>query len=262
MFEPLRVHAAGLGGDWPALAELQRLLDRRAPAVRNASGVALRLVPQTPRPRRFEDRYEARVFLGGEVQVRARNWHDLFNVLCWMAFPRAKAALNARHYAAMVAQRRAGAPNRGPAQDALTLFDEGGVIVASCDEALLDCLRGWRWKELFWNRRAQLRARMRFALFGHALYEKARRPFRGITGRGILIEATPAVLEAPPAERLEILDAAITARLSDPAALAATRELAVVPVLGVPGWCPDNEVEAYYDDADYFRPARSREMRG
>jgi hypothetical protein len=43
--------------------------------------------------------------------------------------------------------------------------------------------------------------------------------------------------------------------------LTAPRALAVVPVLGVPGWCPGNEQESYYDNTDYFRPRRSREER-
>lgn len=38
-----------------------------------------------------------------------------------------------------------------------------------------------------------LRERMRFYLFGHALYEKALRPFVGVTGRGILLQAENSV---------------------------------------------------------------------
>ena len=138
-------------------------------------------------------------------------------------------------------RRRRGRANRGPAQDALTLFDEGGVIVAASDDELLDLLREWRWKELFWSNRARLRARMRFYLFGHALYEKALRPFIGITGRGILLKTEPGLLALPLREQLAVIDARVAAHLSDPGSLAATRELAVVPVLGVPGWCADNE---------------------
>jgi hypothetical protein len=262
MFEPLRAHAPAFGGEWPGREALQRLLDRRERRVSNAAGAPLRLVPQGRRPRTFQERYEARIFRDGELQVRERNWHDLLNVLVWSAFPRAKAALNARHYRALESQQAAGAANRGPTQDALTLFDEGGVIVVSDDDALLDCLRNWRWKELFWGRRAQVAARMRIHLFGHALYEKALRPFAGITGRGIVLEAGVALPDAPLEEQLSALDARVAAHLSDPARLAATRELEVVPILGVPGWCPGNDEESFYDDTDYFRSARTRGNRG
>jgi len=262
MLESLRAHAPAFGGGWPEIDELQRFLDRREPGVCNAAGMPLRLVVQGRRPGRLEERYEARVFLKAELQVRERNWHDLFNVLAWAAFPRAKAALNTRHYAALQAQQAAGLRNRGAAQDALTLFDEGGVIVASSDDVLADRLSGWRWKELFWTRRPQLLARMRFLLFGHALGEKALRPFRGITGRGIVLDVEPSLLEVPLRDRLSLLDAMLAERLSDPAVLSGTRALAVVPVLGVPGWCAENERESYYDDTDYFRPGRLPKNRG
>jgi hypothetical protein len=257
MFEPL----SALGGvlatpDWPARSVLQNLLERDGDPVITCSGVPLRLMPAGGRMRSLEERYEARIHLRGEMIFRERNWHDLLNVLVWLTFPRAKAALNARHFEALEAQRAAGRANRGPAQDALTLFDEGGVIIAACDDELLGLLREWSWKELFWSNRTRLRERMRFYLFGHALYEKALRPFLGITGRGVLLKTEPAVLVQPPAEHLAALDSRLAAYISESGNLTAPRELAVVPVLGVPGWCPENEQESYYDNTDYFRPAR------
>ncbi|MBI3042104.1 MAG: DUF3025 domain-containing protein [Betaproteobacteria bacterium] len=256
MFETLRAHATAFGAGWPERADLQRLLDRHTPPVRTSAGMSLRLAPQGRRSRVLEDRYEARIYLRGEMACRERNWHDLLNVLVWLAFPRAKAALNARHYAALSAQHAAGAANRGPTQDTLTLFDEGGVIVASSDGELLACLREWRWKDLFWANRARLAAQVRFRLFGHALYEKALRPFIGVTGRGILLKTEPELIAAPLVEQMAALDAKIAEHVSDAGRLVATRELAVVPILGVPGWCSDNEREAYYDNTDYFRPGR------
>jgi hypothetical protein len=307
MFEPLRVHAGAFGAGWPRPADLQRLLDRRNPPPCNTGGTPLRVVPQGRRPVAFEDGYEPRLYLRGELQVREGSWHDLFNVLVWLAFPLAKAALNARHYAALSAQRVAGRANRGPAQDTLTLFDEGGVIVASSADELLACLRNWRWKDLFWGHRARLPAQMRFYLFGHAIYEKTLSPFLGrvgawsrgpdfrgcdgggaheptvppdalqptsgshlpqerqallrrpsVTSRGILLKVERELLAAPLCEQLAVLDAKIAEHLSDERCMATTRELAVVPVLGVPGWHAGNNVESFYDDTDYFRPAAAR----
>lgn len=262
VFEPLRVHGGGVfDAAWPDVADFQSLLDRRNPRVRVASGEVLRIVRQGRKAAAFEEKYEVRLFLRGELQVRRGHWHDYFNVLVWLAFPQSKAALNARHYSELVVQRAAGAPNRGPVQDALTLFDEGGVVVVSSDGDLLQMVRDFRWKELFWGSRARLRTHARFFLFGHALHEKMLRPFTGITGRGILLDAEPGLLAAPLREQLAAIDERVAARLSDPSCLASTRELAVVPVLGVPGWCADNEAEAFYDDTDYFRGGRSREKR-
>jgi hypothetical protein len=256
----LRVHgAAAFEREAPDPECLQALLDRREPPVRVTSGRRLRVVPQTGRPRAFEDRYEPRVYLRGEIQVRQRSWHDGFNVLVWLAFPRAKAALNARHYAALREQAALGAPNRGPTQDALTLFDEGGVVVASADRDLLDMVGEFRWRDLFWVNRERVRRRARFFVFGHALYEKLLQPFAGVTGRGMLLEVESGWLDAPLEAQLATIDSRTAAWLSDPGRLRATRELAVVPVLGVPGWHAGNEDESFYDDADYFRPGRLRE---
>jgi hypothetical protein len=103
---------------------------------------------------------------------------------------------------------------------------------------------------------------MRFYLFGHALYEKALRPFLGITGRGILLKTEPAVLVQPPGEQLAVLDSRVAAYISESGNLTTPRALAVLPVLGVPGWCRDNEREGFYDNADYFRSGRRTELCG
>lgn len=258
MFEPLRAATGGLRGSyWPDCDDLTRITaSSRAPIV-TAGGRPLRFVAQQLRHEAFEDKYEPRIFLRGEVQFRSCNWHDLLNALVWLTFPRAKAALNQRHYRELERQRGCGAPNRGPAQDALTLFDEGGVIVVSANAELSRLLMDFEWKELFWRRRAAAVQAMRFYLFGHALYEKALAPFAGVTGRGVICEVDSAFLAQPLAQQLDELDARLAARIGDPARFAATRELAPVPILGVPGWCRENACEQYYDNIGYFRPARA-----
>ena len=254
MFEPLRLHAPeSFPGSWPELSMLQRHLERRNPPVRVASGLPLRVVPQPRRARRAELSYEERIFVRGELQVRQGSWHDLLNLLVWLTFPQAKAALNARHWAASRRRPSSRAANRGPVEDALTLFDEGGVIVAAASAELIGCLRAFEWKELFWRRRNEVVRSMRFWLFGHALYEKALSPFAGVTGRGICFEIDAGLLQAPPAVQLEDLDRRLAAHVGDPERLSATRDLAHVPILGVPGWCAENEIEPYYDNVDYFR---------
>ena len=250
------------GASFPGRDDLNRILAARGASIRNASGMPLSFVAQALRQPAFEDKYEPRVFLRGEVQLRPGNWHDLFNALVWLTYPQAKAALNARHFHALERRRAEGARNRGPAQDALTLFDEGGVIVATADPALDALLAGFEWKELFWQRRAGVVARMRFYPFGHALYEKALQPFTGVTGRGVLFDVAPDFFNQPLARQVDALDARLAARIADPALFLATRQLTPVPLLGIPGWCPDNEREQYYDNAGYFRPRAYAPARG
>jgi hypothetical protein len=251
MLDPLRGWAATLPGDrWPTLAELQALFD--AAGIANERGKALTLVPHEKR----RGGYEARIYREGELQIRPNNWHDFLNALAWLAFPRTKAALNVRHYHEQSRQRTAGARNRGPVQDALTLFDEGGVIVAASDAGLLAMLEGFAWKDLFWVNRVRVSQHMHFVMFGHALCEKALAPFAGITGRGLLLRVDDTFHALAACAKAEHLDALAAAVVSDPARFTSTRELAPVPVLGVPGWCTENQREAYYEDEDYFRPGR------
>jgi hypothetical protein len=256
LFEPLRPNAPAFGPGWPSLADWQQAFDARRPPVRNRRGARLRPVPPGRKAAALEEMYEARIHLAGELPLRPRDWHDCFNALVWLAFPLAKAALSARHYDALREQRAAGRPNRVPVQDALTLFDESGVVAAYCDEDLARKMRAFCWKELFWTHRDRLPGGMRFALFGHALCEKALQPFLGITGRAILLKVPPELVAAPVEALLPVLDSRIAEHIADPRRLLATRDLEVLPILGVPGWCADNEREAFYDNVDYFRPGR------
>lgn len=226
------------------------------PSVLSGGGAPIRFVPPAPPSREFSPQYEVRIFETGEVQTRPDNWHDLFNALVWLAFPRTKAVLNRRHCEEIRARR--GEPLRGTARDVLTLFDEGGIVVASADAELAALLRESRWKELFWVRREDVVRSMRFYVFGHALCEKALEPYKGVTAKALILECGPALLEAPLALQLSELDARAAEYFSRAEALASTRTLPPLPILGIPGWDLGNEREAYYDDRAQFRPGRSR----
>ena len=254
-FAPLRAVARELHGPaWPGCDDFNRLLAARVSPIVNAAGLPLRFVAQAPRAAAFEDGYEPRIFLRGEVQFRAQEWHDVFNALVWLTFPRTKAALNERQYRALERQHADGARNRGPAQDALTLLDESGVIVATSDLALGELLANHAWQELFWQRRAEVAEHMQFYLLGHGLYAKMLQPFTGVTGRGMPCVVSADFMALPLAAQLEHLDTQVSARIGNPAREIAARELTPVPLLGIPGWCADNEQPRYYDNSAYFRP--------
>ena len=253
IFAPLRPVASGLSAiDWPGLDRLNALAGDSGRVV-NAQGMSVRFVPQTPKAKSFAAGFEPRAYLKGEVQLRACDWHDLFNALVWMTFPATKAVINARHYEAM-AGRVAG--NRPPQRDALTLFDEDGVVIVSSDPELLELVRGFCWKELFWRRRDAVKTRMRFCVFGHALFAKALQPFVGLTGKAVLLNVPGTFLELAPPAQSEALDRLLAPHIRDRGRFLDGRELSPLPVLGVPGWWSENEREAFYDDTAYFRPGR------
>jgi hypothetical protein len=234
---------------FPNLSQLNRMCDENE--VVSGSGVPVEFVPQEAKT---DEPYETRIYSRGKVLTRSDNWHDLFNALAWVTFPRSKAALNRHHYKEMLTHQSEG--RRGTPRDVLTLFDEGGVIVQCSEPELSDCLRNFRWKELFWQRRKELMASMRFYVFGHSIYEKLLQPYKGITAKTVIFDVPERELERPLAQQLATLDARLAKHFSDPGALAATEAYSPLPLLGIPGWTADNEDERYYDDEQHFRPGR------
>ena len=272
MFAPLRSVGAGLPEiGWPNTELLNGLADSAGRVV-NAQGLRVRFVA----PRKSNalvEGFEPRTFLRGEVQVRPLDWHDLFNALAWMTFPTSKAVINARHYELLSGELLSGeslsnkpssdkplsgaqAGRRPPVRDALTLFDEDGVVVASSDAGLLELVREFRWKELFWNRRDVVRVRMRFFLFGHALYHKALAPFIGMTGKAVLLHVPAEFFQLSLHRQIDAADRLLAAHIWDRGNMRHGRELWPLPVLGVPGWWPGNEQESFYDNTGYFRSGR------
>ncbi len=241
IFAPLAPLLARLPRErWPSHDELTAL----ATGITTSRGVPLRFVPprdHTDRERRY---YEQRIAESGEVETRSHNWHDLFNALVWIAFPRAKAMINAQHAAILEEGGEAEAKHRSPARDALTVFDEGGVIVAAADRLHTQLVVDFKWKELFWERRAELQSRVRFFAFGHALYEKGLDPYIGMVAKTIFIEFVTDTAEA---------DRLLAAHFSDRSRFPSPKAMAPMPVLGVPGWHPGNSSETFYDDAKHFR---------
>jgi hypothetical protein len=249
---------------FPTLQDCNALLAANQPTITTWNGLPLRFIEQQFGKLPFEAQYEPRCYLSGEVQLRAHDWHDLFNALVWLAFPKTKAVLNARHYHALVEERASAKTRRGPLRDANTLLDESGVIVAYSDAQLADLLREFKWKELFWQHRRQLGsgcmdrsgAGMQFYLFGHGLYEKTLQPYVGMTGHAWLIKVSQPFFSWPLARQIRDLDGFLAEHLSVAGRCSSTSDLSPVPLLGVPGWAMDNEHAEYYDNTAYFRPGR------
>jgi hypothetical protein len=260
----------------PLLATVRPLLERfqddrfpthedltalaRERGVRSGGDAPIAFVPaEAGRADAFEAQYEIRIYRAGAVPTRAGSWHDLFNALAWISFPLTKAVINRLHHDEMV--RRRGQAQRGTARDVLTLFDEGGVIVACADASLAQLLTEFRFKALFWTHRAEAVASMRFKVLGHAIHEKALAPHKGVTAKSLIVDATADDLVLPDDALTALLDARAAAHFGAPGALASTRALHPLPILGIPGWTSENAAAAFYDDPDVFRAGRAREKK-
>ena len=187
--------------------------------------------------------YETHILQTGQVPTRADTWHDVLNALVWLRFPRFKAALNAAHGEAITQETDT---RRGRRRDALTVLDESGVWVISRDPALPQLLIERDWQTLFWDRRHEVGTTMQFVVVGHALLEKALAPYPAMTGKCLTLVSD--------ALDPDVGDALAVAAL---AAIDTPRQLAPLPVQGIPGWDDANADAAYYANQDIFRPARN-----
>ena len=217
---------------WPAIEDLNARMPASAP----------RFVMQDAALLADGLHYEARI-AQGRIATRPENWHDLFNAMVWMRHPALKRALNqqqCRHVATM------GARERSPAQQALTQFDESGVIVQVSDPSLLDLWDRHEWTALFHAnaKRWQDGGIAVVAVVGHALMEQSLVPARLLVGKCLVVLGDPAGAVAR-----------VAASIAAGGILAAPSELRPLPLAGIPGWHA-RQGEAFYAQTDYFRPLR------
>ncbi|WP_395059550.1 DUF3025 domain-containing protein [Polaromonas sp.] len=243
------VPAAVLPVDWdrPWLAPWRESGQRVAQAIHGGTAFHEALNAEPGAPRRFVPQsalpngqaYEQFIFDSGTVPTRD-NLHDFFNGLCWLRFPQTKAKLNELQAAQIAA---AGvAPLRGPVRDALTVFDENAALL-SAPEPLWDALLARQWRRLFVDLRP-LWHQAQLLLFGHALLEKLVYPRKPVTAHVYRAQAAM--------NSIADLDVWLAQDLS--AEKLAAKPFAPLPVLGVPGWWPENQNFSFYDDSLVFRP--------
>lgn len=189
--------------------------------------------------------YEAFVRQQGAVPTRD-NVHDFFNGLAWLHAPCTKLRLN-QLQSDEIASMGVGC-SRGPVRDAVTVLDENGAFLVAPPE-IWSALRMRDWQRLFVGLRPQW-AQCRLWPFGHALQEKLIHPRKPIVAHVYELSLQ--------GQTCSEIDAAVCADLA--AGKLAGKPFLPLPVLGIPGWWPDNEVPSFYDDARVFRPVERGSM--
>jgi hypothetical protein len=184
--------------------------------------------------------YELFIARTGRIPTR-QNAHDRLNALMWLAYPRAKAALNARQ--AEEIEHHGVGPVRGAVRDAATLIDESGLLLSCADSEVIAALRDHDWQRLLIVWRARWGRDIVVIPFGHALLEKLAGPFKAVTA---------CVVPLPAAPEADVAAAAFFARPD-----LAPHLLPHLPVLGIPGWCAENADPRFYEDERVFRPRRA-----
>lgn len=257
-FDAIRTPLTLLAGEeaWPSIARLNQCVA----GTTNFRGEPIRFVANDVAAGATASTYETRIAESGEVVTR-ENWHDFFNAMSWLAFPEAKSAISEMHARLLAAHGEREARARSTPRDVLTLFDEGGIIVTSGDPSLLELIRGFEWKTLFVDRRAEVAREMRFYLFGHSMLEKALQPYVGVTAKAMLFEVGDSFQHLDHAAQTRHIDHRAAAWLMDERNLSSSKNFSPLPWLGVPGWWTENESADFYDDAQYFRRGRMREAK-
>ncbi|GEM_PF-782713 len=255
----LSMSEAGLKEPNDALPSADRL--NQGFDYRNNNGKVLQFVPQDASLPFFHMAYEERIWHHGLIATR-NNWHDFFNALVWRTFPRIKSALNTIHWRQMQHHE---SPSRSARRDAVTLFDECGIIVLGESPAPLHDIRKHRWESVFasaknpWQHRTGPQA-LRAITFGHAMFEKYLRPYEGLTAKSALL-CVPAgfiqQLDTNYAAAIHWLDQRLAGAILHDEFLCHSQELAPLPVLGIPGWWL-NRPRDFWRNSRYFRPPSQR----
>ncbi len=246
--------------EWPSLTDYNQLLQNTQPSIQNESGCLLRVVSQSLKISNFEEQYEPRIYLKGELQTRENCWHDFFNLIMWLTFPKIKGMLNRLQYQSLQHRQE---KNRSALENFLTLFDENGLVMVSANEKLLELVKQREWKSLFWNYKHLFNQEIGCYILGHSIYEKLLNPYVGMVGHALLLlvekeffllsrEKQILEVESKIYERLRSRNHDHSSFCSD-----TPKSLYPIPFLGFPNWHPLADRESFFNDEKYFRNVAS-----
>lgn len=195
-------------------------------ALSSFAGVSFaRSGPPKRGPRRPQDLYDFSISELRAVPTRDGSWHDFLNALVWALFPESKRALHERQHRLVVAGldpetgKLPGARTRE--QDALALFDEGGLVVTAAE--VLD--GGEAIEEAVAAKRATA------VVFGHAIYESIVLGVGWPTVRAVVIDAPQATdVDVSARDRNLAARLASSDEVRDPATLPRVRLERLLPL--------------------------------
>ena len=241
----------------------------------NHQAYALEFVSQEDLP--AGQGYEQFIATTGKIPTR-NNLHDLFNGSIWLTFPKTKAMLNYHHMLEIA--KHSDAPNnqktRGRVRDTITVFDENGAVLVTADVSIGTALINFDWQNSLVKPRdnwdnpklvnkelSSTDAQAAVYIFGHALLEQLIQPRKPLCAHSVVIEVSPSFFALSLAERIHYLDDKLAHYMDE---LLSTnhvtpRQLAPLPILGVPHFWAENTDARFYEDTHVFRNGRQRQKR-
>ena len=207
--------------------------------------------------------YEHFIGTTGNIPTRD-NLHDLFNGSIWLTFPKTKAVLN--YYHMLEIAKQGISERRGRVRDTITVFDENGAVLVTADPSIGEALIDFDWQASLvtprdkWDDPTQPddSAQAAVYIFGHALLEQLLRPRKPLCAHSIVIHVTQSFFTLPLAERIRFLDDKVAEYMDTLLSKddVTPRQLAPLPILGVPHFWAENAVPSFYEDSYVFRRGR------
>lgn len=207
--------------------------------------------------------YEAYIAQHHKIPTRD-NLHDWFGACIWSVFPKAKAMLNAHHLKHLHDNQAGNGRNR--IRDAITVFDENGVIVATSLPQIKTALYGFDWqnalvspREHWHNPNAVKPCQIQATIFGHALLEQLITPRKNLCGHAMVVVVDDGFFALDESAKLAILDEKVAQLLDEwlSQADSTPRDLQPLPILGVPYFWQNQDAD-FYADTQVFRAGRQQ----
>ncbi len=236
-------------------------------------GKALKFVPQAVLDKINETSptaYETLIADTGQIPTRD-NLHDLFNGWIWLTFPKTKALLN-RYQAEQIAELGI-TGKRGKVRDAITVLDENGAILITCNPSISQALKNFDWQNCLvkprslWHNFADFDnnnpPQAMLMLCGHALIEQLVTPRKPLCSHTFILHIKENFFQLSISEQRQQVDELLMQKVDNwlQQADVSPRQLSPLPVLGVPYFWAENANSDFYQDNYVFRSGRQKKIR-
>ncbi len=187
---------------WPSVYDLQIEIEKRD--IKTQSKQSLKPFNQDDIDQlQFPIDYENLIYEQGLILTRPNNWHDFFNAIVWLNFPKTKGLLNEWHYFEnKIKQNKA----RTNLQNAISHFDECGMVILSDQPELFDLIKQHQWQEFFCKNKETVKNHIRCIVFGHSILERLLNPYVGLTSKCLFFNVNSQQLQQENTELLKYTD--------------------------------------------------------
>ena len=157
---------------------------------------------------------------------------------------------------------------RGRVRDTITVFDENGAVLVTSDANIGEALVSFNWQASLVKPRAKWdnptqpdnSAQAAVYIFGHALLEQLVHPRKPLCAHSIVIHVAQEFFTLSLAERMSHLDDKVAEYMDTLLSNddVKPRQLAPLPILGVPHFWAENADTDFYEDSYVFRSGRRK----